>query len=98
MDALCLTAERGSFLTLLHPAFAVAVPQPLQIRLPLAYPVARHDLDMTRYLATWIELKKKDGTIDALYEHWILGGAPASQKPRWSILRNVLHDGDSFDR
>jgi ABC-type amino acid transport substrate-binding protein len=73
VDALCLTAERGSFLTLLYPAFAVAVPHPLEIRLPLAYPVGRHDLEMTRYLATWIELKKKDGTIQALYEHWILG-------------------------
>jgi ABC-type amino acid transport substrate-binding protein len=73
VDALCLTAERGSFLTLLHPAFAVAVPHPLETRLPLAYPVGRHDLEMTRYLTTWIDLKKKDGTIQALYEHWILG-------------------------
>jgi len=73
VDALCLTAERGSFLTLLHPAFAVAVPHPLEIRLPLAYPVGRHDLEITRYLATWIDLKKKDGTVQALYEHWILG-------------------------
>jgi hypothetical protein len=73
VDALCLTAERGSFLTLLHPAFAVAVPHPLETRLPLAYPVGRHDLEMTRYLATWIDLKKKDGTIQTLYEHWILG-------------------------
>jgi Na+/H+-dicarboxylate symporter/ABC-type amino acid transport substrate-binding protein len=73
VDALCLTAERGSFLTLLYPAFAVAVPHPLQVRLPLAYPVGRRDLEMTRYLATWIDLKKKDGTIQSLYEHWILG-------------------------
>jgi ABC-type amino acid transport substrate-binding protein len=73
VDALCFTAERGSFLTLLYPAFAVAVPHPLEVRLPLAYPVGRHDLEMTRYLATWIDLKKKDGTIQALYEHWILG-------------------------
>jgi Na+/H+-dicarboxylate symporter/ABC-type amino acid transport substrate-binding protein len=95
VDAVCLTAERGSFLTLLHPAFAVAVPKPLDIRLPLAYPVSRHDLEMTRYLATWIDLKKKDGTIQALYEHWILGRDPGSGKHRWSILRDVLHYGGS---
>ena len=52
LDAVCLTAERGSFLTLLHPAFSVAVPHPLEIRLPLAYPVARHDLEMARFLGT----------------------------------------------
>ena len=95
VDALCLTAERGSFLTLLHPAFSVAVPHPLEIRLPLAYPVARHDLEMTRYLATWIDLKQADGTIKALYEHWILGRDVTARRPRWSILRNVLHVGDA---
>lgn len=95
VDALCLTAERGSFLTLLHPAFSVAVPHLLQIRLPLAYPVARHDLAMSRYLATWIAIKQADGTIKELYEHWILGQHVTARKRRWSILRNVLHIGDS---
>ena len=46
VDAICLTAERGSFLTLLYPAYSVAVPHPLRVRLPLAYPVARHDREM----------------------------------------------------
>jgi hypothetical protein len=52
--------------------------------------VGRHDLEMTRYLATWIDLRQKDGTIRAFYEHWILGRDAVSKKPRWSILRNVL--------
>jgi Na+/H+-dicarboxylate symporter/ABC-type amino acid transport substrate-binding protein len=85
VDALCLTAERGSFLTLLHPAFSIAVPHPLEIRLPLAYPVARHDLEMTRFLATWIDLKRKDGTITALYDHWILGRAAGARRARGPI-------------
>jgi Na+/H+-dicarboxylate symporter/ABC-type amino acid transport substrate-binding protein len=91
LDALCLTAERGSFLTLLHPAYSVAVPHPLEIRLPLAYPVARRDLEMARFLGLWIDLKRKDGTIQALYDHWILGKGAGSRRPRWSILRDVLH-------
>jgi ABC-type amino acid transport substrate-binding protein len=91
MDALTLTAERGSFLTLLHPAFSVAVPRPLEVKLPLAYPVARHDLEAARFISIWIDLKKKDGTIQALYDHWILGRDVKAKTPRWSILRNVLH-------
>jgi ABC-type amino acid transport substrate-binding protein len=90
-DALALPAERGSFMTLLHPDFSVAVPHPLAIRIPLAYPVARHDLGMVRFLATWIDLKRKDGTIQALYDHWILGREARAPKPHWSVLRNVLH-------
>jgi Na+/H+-dicarboxylate symporter/ABC-type amino acid transport substrate-binding protein len=91
LDAVCLTAERGSFLTLLYPAYSVAVPHPLEIRLPLAYPVARHDLEMARFLGLWIDLKRKDGTIQALYDHWILGKNAKVRRPRWSILRDVLH-------
>jgi ABC-type amino acid transport substrate-binding protein len=90
VDAVVLTAERGSFLSLLHPAFSVAVPRPLEIRLPLGYPVARHDVEAARFLSTWIDLKKKDGTIQALYDHWILGRDAKAKAPRWSILRNVL--------
>ena len=91
VDAVILTAERGSFLTLLHPAYSVAVPHPLDIRLPLAYPVAGHDVEAARFLSTWIDLKKKDGTIQALYDHWILGRDAGAKAPRWSILRDVLH-------
>jgi len=91
VDALVLTAERGSFLTLLHPAFSVAVPHPVILKLPLAYPVARHDIEFARFIGTWIDLKKKDGTIQELYDHWILGQAARAPRKRWSVLRNVLH-------
>lgn len=90
LDAYVLTAERGSFLTLLQPAFSVAVPHPLDIRLPLAYPVAARDLEAARFLSTWIELKRKDGTIRALYDHWIEGRDARAKRPRWSVLRDVL--------
>jgi Na+/H+-dicarboxylate symporter/ABC-type amino acid transport substrate-binding protein len=91
VDAVLLTAERGSFLTLLYPAYSVAVPHPLNLRMPLAYPVARHDLEMARFLGLWIDLKRKDGTLQALYDHWILGKDAKARRPRWSILRDVLH-------
>jgi Na+/H+-dicarboxylate symporter len=91
VDALVLTAERGSFLTLLYPAYSVAVPHPLELRIPLAYPVARRDMEFARFLGTWIDLKRKDGTIGKLYDHWILGKAASAPKPHWSVLRDVLH-------
>lgn len=36
-------------------------------------------------------MKRRDGTIDALYSHWVLGKQAVKRQPRWSILRNVLH-------
>ncbi len=90
-DAAMLPAERGSAWTLLHPKFTVVVPGPGTIKIPLAYPVARRDEPFASFVNTWIELKRKDGSIDALYRYWILGQNAEAKRPRWSIVRNVLH-------
>ena len=89
-DALALPAERGSAWTLLHPEYAVVVPGPGLIKIPLAYPIARHDERLATFINNWIELKRRDGTIDQLYRHWILGQTVSAPHPRWSVLRNVL--------
>jgi len=91
VDAMALPAERGSAWTLMYPAFSVVVPGPDQIRVPLAYPIGKRDEALARFVNTWIGLKRKDGTIDLAYKHWILGTDAAPRQPRWSILRNVLH-------
>ena len=90
-DAVALPAERGSVLTLLYPKFTVVVPEPGIVKIPLAYPVARRDQDWVQFVNTWIELKRRDGTIDALYDHWILGKQAGKRQPRWSVIRNLLH-------
>jgi Na+/H+-dicarboxylate symporter/ABC-type amino acid transport substrate-binding protein len=90
-DAVVLAAERGSVMTLLYPKFTVVVPEPGIVKIPLAYPVARRDQDWAQFVNTWIELKRRDGTIDALYGHWVLGKQAGKRQPRWSIVRNVLH-------
>jgi ABC-type amino acid transport substrate-binding protein len=94
-DAVVLPAESGSVLTLLYPKFTVAVPEPEAIKIPLAYPVARRDQDWAHFINTWIELKRRDGTLQALYGHWILGKQAVKRQPRWSIIRNMLHWVDS---
>jgi Na+/H+-dicarboxylate symporter/ABC-type amino acid transport substrate-binding protein len=91
LDAIALPAERGSAWTLRYPAFSVVVPGPDTIKVPLAYPVGRHDERFASFVNTWIALKRKDGTLDAAYKHWILGHEAVPRRPRWSILRDVLH-------
>jgi len=90
-DAVALAAERGSVLTLLYPKFTVVVPEPGIVKIPLAYPVARRDQEWAQFVNTWIELKRRDGTIDALYGHWVLGKQAGKSQPRWSVIRNMLH-------
>jgi Na+/H+-dicarboxylate symporter/ABC-type amino acid transport substrate-binding protein len=91
VDAIALPAERGSAWTLMYPRYTVVVPAPAKIRIPLAYPLARNDAAFARFVNTWVQLKTKDGTMDALYDYWILGRSAVGPTRRWSIMRNVLH-------
>lgn len=90
LDAFLVPAERGSVITLLHPQFAIVVPEPEPVKVPLAYPLPPHDGDWAGVVNTWIDLKRRDGTIDQLYKHWILGQSPVQRARRWSIVHNVL--------
>jgi ABC-type amino acid transport substrate-binding protein len=90
LDAIVISAERGSAWTLLHPELAVAVPNPPVLTVPLGYPVARRDPELRAFLDSWIELKRRDGSFDELYAYWILGENAQPRAPRWSVLRDVL--------
>jgi proton glutamate symport protein len=91
IDALVFTAEAGSAWCLIYPEFSVAVPQPDVLRAPIAFPVARGDTEMARFLGGWIELKREDGTLDALFDYWVRGRAVSEREPHWSVIRDVLH-------
>jgi Na+/H+-dicarboxylate symporter len=91
IDAVVTTAERGSAYTLLHPQYSIAVPRPRPFKVPLAYVIAGRDATLTSFVNTWIELKRKDDTVDDLFGHWILGQDSTPKQPRWSVLHDVLH-------
>jgi ABC-type amino acid transport substrate-binding protein len=90
LDALVLTAERGSAYTLRHPEYSVVVPKPNPSKIPLAYVIAGQDDAMATLVNMWIDLKRKDGTIDELFAHWIMGQNAVPHARRWSILDDVL--------
>jgi ABC-type amino acid transport substrate-binding protein len=95
ITAFVATAERGSAYTLRHPQFSVVVPQPRPLAVPLAYIVAGRDEPLAEVVNAWIDLKKKDGTIDRLFAHWILGRDAKPHRRRWSILDDVMRRGSS---
>jgi Na+/H+-dicarboxylate symporter len=90
LDALFLTAERGSAWTLIHPEFSVAIPQPDVLAAPVAIGMARDAGALAEFINAWLRLKREDKTIDQLYAHWILGGGAKPRQPRWSVIRDVL--------
>ncbi|MCG8648257.1 MAG: cation:dicarboxylase symporter family transporter, partial [Pirellulales bacterium] len=91
LDALLISAESGSAFTLLYPEQEVAIPTDLEVKLPLFYAIAGNDIETRNFLNHWIELRKKDGTFEDFYHHWILGKTSSSPHRRWCLLRDVLH-------
>ena len=91
LDALLVSAESGSAYTLLYPDFAVVIPKELKVSLPLFYAIGNRDEQMTDFLEHWITLRRDDGTVNEYYDYWILGKSARNQKPRWCVIRDVLH-------
>jgi hypothetical protein len=93
-DGLLYSAEAGSAWTLVYPAYTVVVPEPGRVKVPLAYAMPLRAAALVNLVDTWVDLKQKDGTVEALFEHWFLGRAAEAKQPRWSVLRDVLHWGE----
>ena len=91
MDAVVYSAEGGSAWTLIYPGYSIILPWSASAKRPVGYPVPVAEPEWERFVSTWVLLKKKDGTVDRLYSHWILGGGAKVKAPRWSIIRDVLH-------
>jgi hypothetical protein len=69
----------------------VVVPKPGLVKVPLAYVIAGRDQALTALVSEWIDLKRKDGTVDDLFAHWILGRNATPHRRRWNVLDDVLH-------
>jgi Na+/H+-dicarboxylate symporter len=91
MDVLLTSAEGGSAWTLIHPNYTVVTPKSPPTQIPIAYPYAGPDRRFEEFLGHWIQLKRKDGTVQELYEYWALGRGAQVHERRWSVIRDVLH-------
>ncbi len=89
-DAFAYIAEAASAWSLLYPRFDVVVPEPGLLGLPLAYELPAGDSAWRHAVDAWLELKRADGTVEQLYDYWILGLEAVEEPPRWSVLRDVL--------
>jgi len=90
-DAMVTVAEVGAAWTLLYPHFQVVVPWKPRPKWPIAYPVGGRDLELTGFLNNWLALQRRNGWLDEVYDHWILGRTARPPSKRWSIIRDVLH-------
>lgn len=90
LDAVLISAEAGSAWCLIYPSYSVAVPMPLVVQAPTAYAVAQNDKDFADFVTAWIDLKEREGELQRLFDHWIVGLDAAKEGHRWCIARDVL--------
>lgn len=90
-DGIVMSAEAGSAWTLLYPNYSVVVPKPEPHIYPIGYGVARGNQQLLNYLNSWVAMMKNGAPLQEVYDRWILGKGAEEVKPRWSIIRNVLH-------
>jgi Na+/H+-dicarboxylate symporter/ABC-type amino acid transport substrate-binding protein len=79
LEILVTTAEAGSAWSLLFPNYSVAIPKPDFLKVPLAYAVRRGDTDMLLFMNTWLDLRREEGTIQDLFDYWVLGKGAAKK-------------------
>lgn len=90
VDAIVDMAEEAAAHTLFYSKYTVVVPKPA-VRVPVVYAVAHGNQDLLQAINAWLLSERAKGTVDTLYEHWMLGGAIEKDRPpTWSIIRNVL--------
>jgi ABC-type amino acid transport substrate-binding protein len=90
VDALVTSAEVGSGWTLVYPRYAVAVPGPRRIAVPVAYAMPHGATRLHEVVDAFISLKISDGTTDTLFNHWFEGRNPTRERRRWSVVHDVL--------
>ena len=89
-EVLATSAEVGSAWTLKYPHYSVVKPTGHDARTPLYYFVADKS-QLREFLGSWLKLKRRNGTVQQLYDYWVLGMDLKGKSPRWCILRDVLH-------
>jgi Na+/H+-dicarboxylate symporter/ABC-type amino acid transport substrate-binding protein len=90
LDGLILPAEEGAAWNVLYPDHSVVIPTP-EIHRPVGLAVRKNDGEWVRLLDRFLDFEEMDGTLQQLREYWVEGGGTKEQKPRWCVLRNVLH-------
>jgi len=91
LDAVVYSAEGGSAWTLIYPDYSIVVPKNGAARVPMGYPLPKNDVEWHRFVSTWVDIEKKSGAVDRMFDYWIKGAGAESKEPRWSIIRDVLH-------
>jgi len=88
-DALLMPAEEGAAWTIRYPRFNLVTPFPI-LMAPFGYALPLGDERLLIFFNAWLANARGNGTVNALYRHWMLGEIGTARPARWSVARDVL--------
>ena len=75
----------------MYPRYEAVAPDLPYPQMYLAYPARKGELEWIGYLNNWLIVEKDSGLQQAEHDYWVTGKTAVEKKPRWSVVRNVLH-------
>ncbi|WP_102528110.1 cation:dicarboxylase symporter family transporter [Shewanella sp. 10N.286.51.B7] len=90
-DALLISLEAGKTWTILYPEYTAMYNREEIKSFPASYAVAKGNHSLHTFLNSWLSIQQSSGYVDTLYGYWILGENAQPKKPRWSVIKDVLH-------
>ncbi len=91
IDALLWSSTHAFIWCLNHPEYVIIQYSDILGKKYFAYAIKQGAYQLHFFLNDWLYLKTQQGFEEKQKKYWIDGITPESEKPRWSIIRNVLH-------
>jgi proton glutamate symport protein len=91
IDAALWTLEQARAWAAANPGFSAVLPSDFGAPLLIAYLMPPNSTELANFINQWLDLKRANGFEQQMREYWLEGKPRRDDRPRWSIIRNVLH-------
>jgi ABC-type amino acid transport substrate-binding protein len=91
IDAAVWTLEQARAWAAAHSGFSAVVPTDFGAPLLMAYLMPPNSPELARFIDQWLDLQMADGFEQRMRDYWLEGKPRLDDRPRWSVMRNVLH-------
>jgi ABC-type amino acid transport substrate-binding protein len=90
IDAAVMPIDRAFYFSRTRPELSAVLPEETTSSVMLAYALPQGELEFRNIIDSWIDLKRGQLAFDSARAYWVRGEGLRPQKPRWSIMRDVL--------
>jgi ABC-type amino acid transport substrate-binding protein len=91
IDAALWTLEQARAWAAANPGFSAVVPTDFGAPFLMAYLMPPDSPAFARFINQWLDLQRASGFQQRMREYWLEGKRRPDDRPRWSIIRDVLH-------